>query len=281
MPELPEVETYLRDLAPTLTGRRVTAVQVFWPRTIATPSVDAFCKGMEGQVFAHFGRRGKFMLLGLAGGDTLIVHLRMTGRLHLEPASTGPSPHTHVVMALDDGRALHYTDTRKFGRLWLVSDPETVLGHLGPEPLGAGFTAAYLAGRLAGRRASIKALLLDQGVVAGVGNIYADEALFLAGIHPARPAGSLVPAEVERLCGAVASVLQQAIDRQGSSLGDSRWQNYRRPNGQPGSFQDEHKVFQRTGQPCVRCGQPIQRMVIAQRGTHFCPHCQPLVGNPE
>ncbi|GIV78547.1 MAG: formamidopyrimidine-DNA glycosylase [Litorilinea sp.] len=280
MPELPEVETYLRELEPTLTGRRVTAVQVFWPRTIATPSVDAFCQGMGGQVFAHFGRRGKFMLLGLAGGDTLIVHLRMTGRLHLEPASTGPSPHTHVVMALDDGRALHYTDTRKFGRLWLVSDPETVLGHLGPEPLDTDFTAAYLAGRLAGRRASIKALLLDQGVVAGVGNIYADEALFLAGIHPARPAGSLAPAEVERLCGAVTSVLQQAIERQGSSLGDSPWQNYRRPNGQPGSFQDEHKVFQRTGQPCVRCGQPIQRMVIAQRGTHFCPHCQPLAGHP-
>ncbi len=280
MPELPEVETYLRDLTPTLTGRRVIAVQVFWPRTIATPSVDAFCQEMEGQVFAHFGRRGKFMLLGLAGGDTLIVHLRMTGRLHLEPASTEPSPHTHVVMALDDGRALHYTDTRKFGRLWLVSDSETVLGHLGPEPLGAGFTAAYLAGRLAGRRASIKALLLDQGMVAGVGNIYADEALFLAGIHPAWPAGSLALEEVERLCGAVASVLRQAIDRQGSSLGDSRWQNYRRPNGQPGSFQDEHKVFQRTGQPCVRCGQSIQRMVIAQRGTHFCPHCQPLAGHP-
>lgn len=274
MPELPEVETYVRELAPLLYGRRVTAAQVFWPRTIAAPGVDTFPALMIGQQFARFGRRGKFMLLGFASGSTLIVHLRMTGHLQLEPAAAQPDKHTQVVLDLDSGERLFYRDARKFGRIWLVNDVTPVLAKLGPEPLDDQFMVDNLAQRLAGRHAAIKALLLDQSIVAGVGNIYADEALFRAGLHPLRPGGSLHPDELVRLHAAIRAVLAAGIAGAGSSLGGSNIQNYRRPGGQPGNFQEEHRVFQRTGQPCVVCGAPIVRIVVAQRSSHFCPHCQ-------
>jgi formamidopyrimidine-DNA glycosylase len=214
------------------------------------------------------------MLLGLESGASLIVHLRMTGQLFVQPAEVEPNQHTHVVFDLDDGRRLHYQDTRKFGRLWLALDPEPVLAKLGPEPFHEEFTAERLEQKLAGRKASIKALLLDQTLVAGVGNIYADEALFLAGIHPARQAGDLRRAEIERLRDAIRSVLTLAIQHNGSSLGESSLQNYVRPTGEPGGFQDEWAVYQRDGQPCLRCGAPIERIVLTQRSAHFCPHCQ-------
>ena len=273
MPELPEVETYVRELEPLLRGRQVAAAQVFWPRTIAAPGAAEFAAAMVGQRFERFGRRAKYMLLGLASGDTLIVHLRMTGHLFVKDADAPPASHTHVLFDLDDGRRLHYQDPRKFGRLWLTAEPETLLAKLGPEPLGDEFTAA-LADKLRGRKASIKALLLDQTLAAGVGNIYADEALFRAGIHPARAGGSLTPAEIERLALAVAAVLAEGIAAAGSSLGTSGLQNYSRPGGQAGGFQDAHRVFRRTGQPCVVCGAPIERVVLGQRSTHFCPQCQ-------
>jgi formamidopyrimidine-DNA glycosylase len=274
MPELPEVETYVRELAPLLVGRQVLAAQVLWPRTVAAPGAEEFAARMVGQRFATFGRRAKYMLLGLESGDTLIVHLRMTGHLFVKDAAAPPDAHTHVLFDLDDGHRLHYQDPRKFGRLWLTAEPERLLAKLGPEPLGEQFTAAVLAQKLAGRKASIKALLLDQKLAAGVGNIYADEALFRAGIHPARPGGSLTPAEIERLAVAVAAVLAEGIAAAGSSLGGSSLQNYSRPGGQAGSFQEEHRVFRRTGQPCFVCGAPITRIVLGQRSTHFCPQCQ-------
>lgn len=274
MPELPEVETYVRELAPLLSGRQVVAAQVLWPRTVALPAAEEFSARMAGQRFVNFGRRAKYMLLGLEGGDTLIVHLRMTGHLYLKEADVEPDTHTHVVFDLDDGRRLHYQDSRKFGRMWLTANPDQVLAKLGPEPLGDQFTAAALAARLQGRKASIKALLLDQTLAAGVGNIYADEALFRAGIHPTRAGGSLTLAEVERLVAAVAAVLAEGIAAAGSSLGTSGLQNYSRPGGQAGGFQDEHRVFRRTGQPCIVCGAPIERIVLGQRSTHFCPQCQ-------
>lgn len=274
MPELPEVETYVRELAPLLAGRQVLAAQVLWPRTVAAPDAGAFAARLAGRRFTTFGRRAKYMLLGLDNGDTLIVHLRMTGRLLVKGADEAPGPHTHVLMELDDGSRLHYQDARKFGRMWLTNEPETLLARLGPEPLGDQFTAEALAVRLAGRKASIKALLLDQTLAAGVGNIYADEALFRAGIHPARAGGSLTPAECERLAAAVATVLTEGIAAAGSSLGTSGLQNYSRPGGEAGGFQDEHRVFRRTGQPCRTCGAPIERIVLAQRSTHFCPTCQ-------
>jgi formamidopyrimidine-DNA glycosylase len=279
MPEMPEVETYVRELEPLLAGRQILTAEVRWPRTIAGPSPEEFVVRIAGQRFSTFGRRAKYMLLGLAHGDTLgdtlIVHLRMTGHLYVKDAAEAPDAHTHVLLDLDDGRRLHYQDPRKFGRMWLTAQPETVLRKLGPEPLSDAFSGEELAGKLAGRKAAIKALLLDQALAAGVGNIYADEALFRAGLHPLRPGGSLTPGEVERLRLAVAAVLTAGIAAAGSSLGGSSLQNYSRPGGQTGNFQEEHRVFRRTGQPCLTCGAPIERIVVGQRSTHFCPNCQP------
>ena len=280
MPELPEVETYVRDLAPLLRGRQVRDAAVAWPRIIAIPDAENFVAQIAGQRFMEFGRRGKYMLLGLESGMTLIVHLRMTGHLITVAGDAPIDSHTHVVMRLDDGQQLIFQDSRKFGRLWLLTDPAPVLAHLGPEPFAADFTPAYLTSRLHGRTAPIKALLLDQGLVAGVGNIYADEALFRACIHPLRPAGSLDAAEVAALHAAIQAVLTQGIAKAGSSLGGSSLQNYSRPGGAPGGFQEEFAVFRRTGQPCPQCGAPITRIVVAQRGTHFCPHCQPMLLTP-
>lgn len=284
MPELPEVETYVRELEPELRGRAITSATVHWPRIIATPSPNEFMQQVVGQRFSTFDRRGKYMLFGLeeiggdnAGddsGDTLIVHLRMTGKVQLRPGDATMGKHTHMALNLDDGRQIHYVDPRKFGRIWLVPDPESVVNKLGPEPLGDEFTLVGFAESLAGRRASIKALLLNQSIVAGIGNIYADEALFLAGIRPARPGGELGWIEVESLHHAVRAVLAEAIKWRGSSLGDSDLQNYIRPGGEAGDFQKRHNVFQRTGKSCPVCGTPIERIVLAQRSTHFCPQCQ-------
>jgi len=274
VPELPEVETYVRDLTPLLHNRTVTGVTVFWPRIIALPTVDEFIQAMIGQRFTSFGRRGKYMLLGLASGDTLIVHLRMTGRVTVYAQPVVADKHTHVVLDLADGGQIHYQDSRKFGRLWLVANTTTVLHKLGEEPFAAAFDVDYFAAKVAGRTSPIKALLLDQAVVAGVGNIYADESLFRAGIHPTRASNSLTREELTRLHSAIQSVLGQAIDRHGSSLGHSSIQNYTRPGGEAGEFQGEHKVFQRTGKPCMHCGQPIERIVVTQRSTHFCSTCQ-------
>lgn len=274
MPELPEVETYVRDLAPLLQNQTIVGATVFWARIVETPTVEQFIQNILGRRFTHFGRRGKYMLWGLDNGDTLIVHLRMTGHLMVYAQPVMPNKHTHVVFDLADGGQVHYQDSRKFGRLWLVAEPEVVLAKLGEEPLATTFDPDYLVGKLVGRTASIKSLLLDQSVVAGVGNIYADETLFLSGIHPVRPGNTLTKAEIEKLHGAIQQVLTRAIEQHGSSLGRSRVQNYARPGGELGEFQGEHKVFQRTGQPCLRCGEPILRIVLGQRSTHFCPACQ-------
>jgi formamidopyrimidine-DNA glycosylase len=274
MPELPEVETYVRELAPVLSGRTIVGADVRWPRTIAAPAPEAFADAVAGQRFERFGRRGKYMLFDLASGDTLIVHLRMTGKLQPQAGDAPVDKHTHVLFDLDDGQRLHYHDTRKFGRIWLVADPGPVLAKLGPEPLGDEFSSAEFAAALATRKAAIKALLLDQSIVAGVGNIYADEALYLAGIEPARRGGELHEQEIKRLHRAVQTVLRRGIEYQGSSLGGSSLQNYIRPGGEQGGFQEEFNVFRRTGQPCPACGTPIERITIAQRSTHFCPECQ-------
>lgn len=275
MPELPEVETSLRDLEPLLRDRTIVAAQVNWPRTVAAPMLDEFLARIVGQRFLGFARRGKYMIFHMQGGDLLIVHLRMTGRLSVEPADALADAHTHVVLGLDDGRTVHFRDPRKFGRVWLVADEAAVIGKLGPEVWDRTFSAAALAKTLAGRKAPIKALLLDQRIAAGIGNIYADEVLFAARVHPARPAGNLKPGEIKRLHGAIRSLLARAVERGGSSLGGAST-NYRRPVGSAGAFQEEHQVFRRTGQPCPRCGAPIARMIVAQRSTHFCPHCQDL-----
>lgn len=297
MPELPEVETYIRELGPQLVGRRVERAQVFWPRTIAEPDAQQFSRQIAGRHFSGYDRRGKFMLFHLAyhapnstsdrptlaqAPMTLIVHLRMTGKLFLAPPDHARDKHTHVVFDLGAGPAasadqrLVFVDTRKFGRIWLTAEPARVLAKLGPEPLSPEFSPAVLGEKLARRRAAVKALLLDQAIVAGVGNIYADEALFRAHIHPARPGDSLDQTELTQLHAAVCQVLEEGIARQGSSLGGSALQNYIRPSGEQGSFQEEHRVFRRTGCGCYTCQTPIERIVIAQRSTHYCPVCQPL-----
>ncbi len=274
MPELPEVETFVRELAPDLLGRTITHATVYWPRIIATPIAEDFPTLIAGQRFVTFGRRAKYMLFGLHSGLTLIVHLRMTGHLNVISSDAEIDKHTHVVMTLDDGRSLHYQDSRKFGRLWLVGDVAPLLRKLSAEPMSDAFTPQWLTERLQGRNAAIKALLLDQSISAGVGNIYADEALHLAKLHPTRTGGSLTLAEIVSLHAAIRNVLQAGIDHHGSSLGGSVIVNYRRPSGEQGSMQDEFQVYDRAGKPCQHCGGMIEKIVVAQRGTHFCAGCQ-------
>ena len=277
MPELPEVETYVSALKPLLLGKTVLKAEVRWPRTIAAPDAARFTDLVRKRRFSSFGRRGKYMLLGLDSGETLIVHLRMTGELRLLPPAqpgAGATPthvdkHTHVLFDLDTNEQLRFRDTRKFGRIWLVEDSATVIGNLGPEPLGEDFVPQTLAQSLAGRRASIKSLLLNQAVLAGVGNIYADESLFRARIDPRRAGGSLTLDEIKRLYLALRDVLLAGIEAQGSSV-----QSYAPPTGAKGGFQEQFQVFRRSGQPCFTCGTPVSRTVLSQRSTHFCPACQ-------
>lgn len=274
MPELPEVENTVRDLKPLLVGRRVQHVQIFWPRLVHGKSPEAFAEELAGRQIVNTDRRGKYLLFPLDNGRTWVVHLRMTGQLHLAPGRTQVEPHVHAVLDLDDGQQLRYRDARKFGRFYLVDEPESVLAKLGPEPLSEAFTPLELFNRLQGRRTAVKTLLLNQQVVAGLGNIYADEALFSAGIDPRRPACTLTQADCNRLHAAIRQTLATAIREGGSSLGGSVLTNYRRPIGVLGRFQQRHQVYQLAGQPCPVCGTPIERVKLAQRSTHFCPRCQ-------
>lgn len=272
MPELPEVETVAADLRPQLVGAHFIAGHILWPRTLAEPAPDLLNAQLAGRQAIDIGRRGKYLLIHLQPAAALIFHLRMTGRLDVvaDGAALLSGPHVRAWFALDDGRRLVFTDARKFGRIWLVDDPGRVVGALGPEPLDRFFTADVLQERLAGRRAAIKAVLLDQRVVAGVGNIYADEALFVAGIHPLRPAADLNAEEVGRLCQALRLVLQESIAARGTLLRD-----YRTPYGQDGAYQNRLRVYRQAGRPCPRCGAAIERIRVTQRSTHFCPRCQP------
>ncbi len=273
MPELPEVETVARGLRASLVGRTIIEVEVRWARSVVLPNPTAFSRRLTGQMATGVGRRGKWVMISLSSGDTLLVHLRMTGQLVLEPRGCPDDRHVRVLFFLDDGRCLRFSDARKFGRLWLVDDPAEVLGKLGPEPLGADFTAARLREMLARRRGRIKPLLLDQHFLAGLGNIYTDEALWQACIHPLRRADTLTSVEVRRLHRAIHSVLRAAIARGGTTLSDGTFQQ---ADGRSGEFASRLAVYGRAGKSCPRCGMAIERIRVSQRGTHFCPHCQPL-----
>jgi formamidopyrimidine-DNA glycosylase len=230
---------------------------------------------LEGERVAELDRRGKYLIFRFESGRVLLVHLRMTGSFrHRRNGAGEDDPHRRAVVRLDDGSDVAYRDVRRFGT-WLLVEPEELEPYLaerlGEEPLLAGFTPARLARRLAGRRASIKAALLDQRTLAGLGNIYVDEALWRARIHPKRPAGELDANEVRRLHGAIRRVLETAIDRRGSTLRD-----YSTPRGRRGSMQRAFKVYGRTDESCDRCGTPIEKTRAGGRGTWYCPHCQPL-----
>ena len=269
MPELPEVETVVRQLRPQLVGASIDTVSVLWPRTVACPSVRAFRAGLAGRVVTSVERRAKYLLFGLDDGFTLVGHLRMTGRFHV--ALDPPGRHARVACTLHDGRRFVFDDVRKFGRLALVRRVEDALPPLGPEPLSDALTGAWLASALRARRRALKPLLLDQSFLAGLGNIYVDESLHRAGLHPLRSSHTLRRPQADALADAIRGVLGAAIAAEGSSF-DSF---YRTPEGKPGAFQDEFQVYGRDGRECRRCGTTIVKLVVGQRGTHVCPRCQP------
>ncbi len=275
MPELPEVETVARALRPALVGRRLGACEVRWKRTLGGLAPQAFAAALEGVRVRAVERRAKWIVLELsrarAPAGVLCVHLRMTGRLQVDPAAEPPGPWERVRIALDDGRVLRFVDPRKFGRVCFARTREAVLGALGPEPLGPAFTAAWLAEALRARRRVLKPLLLDQTFLAGLGNIYVDESLHRAGLHPLSRSERVTAAAAARLHAAIRAVLAAAIEREGSSFDTF----YRTPEGKPGSYQHLFRVYARTGEPCLACGEPIRYLVVGQRGTHVCPRCQP------
>ena len=272
MPELPEVHTVamaLRDGGrgnPPIVGHVIEDVDVLWEKTIASPNVTLFRELVAGAPIRDVRRRGKTILIDLIS-HTLLVHLRMSGDLlALRDEDAMPS-HARVIFTLSDGLQLVFNNPRKFGRMWLVADENEVVGELGMEPLGAAFTGEWLFAELQKRKRQIKPLLMDQHFIAGLGNIYTDESLFLAKLHPLTISNEIDAEQASGLQAAIQKTLQDAIRRQGSSI-DWMYQG--------GDFQNYFNVYQQTGMPCPVCGTPIARMVVGQRGTHFCPSCQKL-----
>ena len=272
MPELPEVETIRSRLAPGVAGRAFRHVEIFDARLTRPELPEVVAAELVGERVADVRRRGKYLIFAFESGRHLLVHLRMTGSFQ-HPAADAPDPHRRAVVTLDDGSDVTYRDIRRFGT-WLLLEPGELDGYLaariGGEPLDDAFTTASLARAFDGRRAPVKAALLDQKAVAGVGNIYADEALWRAKIHPLTPAGDLDGRAVGRLRRAVVEALELGIARQGATLRD-----YRGPAGENGSMQLEFRVYGREDEPCERCGTPISKTRAAGRGTWFCPTCQP------
>ncbi len=273
MPELPEVETIRRDLLPLVRGRTVLEAWVSpdAPRLVQSSSHEEFCRALAGRRIEDLRRRGKLLLFILDGGRIWAVHLRMTGQLLHRQSPYGEERYLRASFRLDDGSWLCFVDVRKFGAMWLAEDVADVAGALGPEPLDPGFTPGVLHRILQRRSAPVKAVLLDQRAIAGIGNIYADEALFAARINPKQPANSLSLSQARRLHGAIRQVLTEALADRGSSFRD-----YVDAAGREGSHQFKVSVFRRTGQPCSRCGGPVQRVKVAGRSSHFCPNCQRL-----
>jgi formamidopyrimidine-DNA glycosylase len=276
MPELPEVQTIVDDLiAAGIVGRTIVHATVRWPRTIARPSPDLFCRLVRGLQILSLHRRAKFITFTLSRGHFMAVHLRMTGRFELKTVLQTPQRHVHVVLTLDDGRRLQFHDTRKFGRFYLIEDLDHFYKALGPEPLARYFTARKLAAMLAARRRQIKPLLLDQTFIAGLGNIYVDEALWTARIHPLRPAYALRFEEAKALQRAIRKVLNQGLRNSGTTLGQGS-ANFYSVGLRRGRNETELMIFRRNGLACRRCGTTVERLVVGQRSTHICPRCQPL-----
>ena len=282
MPELPEVETVARDLRGLVVGASIGGVRVTWLRTLRSQDPVAFAARVIGRTIVGTGRRAKLVVLDLDDGSAITIHLKMTGQLFVVPAATPVDPYVRVVLELVDGRELRFRDIRKFGRFGLArrdgpaGDLRGELGGdkgfkgFGPEPLEAAFTARVFRRRIRARKGRLKPLLLDQAFVAGIGNIYADEALWEARLHPLRSASTLRPADEGRLYRAIRRILAEAVERRGSSIDD-----YTAPEGD-GSMQEQLLVYQRAGEPCPRCGRPVRRIIVGGRATHFCSWCQRL-----
>lgn len=284
MPELPEVETVARDLRPRIVGATITGARSSWARTLRTHSPEDFARAVSGRQVLDVGRRAKLVVVELSGDAALTIHLKMTGQLFVVPADLTVDPYVRLVLELADGREIRFRDIRKFGRIGLYGR-DAITGELtdeaaglaafaalGPEPLDAAFTLREFRRHLRRRKGRLKTLITDQAFLAGVGNIYADEALWTARLHPLRTVKTLRPPDERRLYDAVRAILAEAIERRGSSIDD-----YTAPDGD-GSMQEQLQVYQRTGEPCPRCGRPVKRIVIGARSTHFCSWCQRLPG---
>jgi formamidopyrimidine-DNA glycosylase len=269
MPELPEVETVRNELLPQVRGALIRDVWLSWPGIVPKTTPDAFRRGLTGRRVLDIERRGKYLIFALNAPEAWLVHLKMTGSLLVKPFDATLGKLVRAVVYLDNDIAVHFHDPRKFGRFWLTADAAAVTGKLGPEPLSDSYTLNTFSAGLAKRHTPIKPLLLDQGFIAGIGNMYADESLYATRIHPLRPADSLRPAEVKRLYAAIRSILWQAIENKGASMA-----NYLRPSGEIGSAHFEFKVAHGANTTCPRCGSTITRIVVRQRGTYFCPRCQ-------
>lgn len=282
MPELPEVETVARDLRPRIVGATISGARCSWARTLRTHTPDSFDAAVAGRRVEAVGRRAKLVVIDLSGDAALTIHLKMTGQLFVVPAETPEDRYVRLVLALADGREIRFRDIRKFGRIGLYGrDPvsgdlvtevggSALFGAFGPEPLDPAFDVREFRRRVRRRKGRLKPLLLDQSFLAGVGNIYADEALWAARLHPLRTVGTLGPADERHLYTEVRRILGEAVERRGSSIDD-----YTAPDGD-GSMQEHLQVYQRTGEPCPRCDRPIKRIVIGARSTHLCTWCQRL-----
>ena len=268
MPELPEVETIKRDLETKVVGLCFTGVTLQWPRMLQNSTPQAFRHRLSSQCIEGLKRRGKYLIFHLSTGDALILHLRMSGSLRLDDDCYS-DPYVRAVFDFDNGEKLYFRDPRKFGMIWLVDDEEQVIGKLGPEPLDKDFTSRDLRSILSTHNAPVKAVLCDQTAIAGIGNMYADESLFDARIHPERKANSLSLDEIKRLHRAIIAVLTQAIENGGASISD-----YTRPDGKSGEAQFIFKVAHQLGSKCISCGTQIKRIPIRKRGSYFCPKCQ-------
>jgi formamidopyrimidine-DNA glycosylase len=274
MPELPEVETIRCTLEPGLLKRTIIEGEALLPKLIQNQTADDFLGQIRGRMITGLDRRGKYLLFQLSGDLVMAVHLRMTGQMILRKNDFSDPPEakaTYLKLKLDNGTELHYADQRKFGRIFLypAASIPVALSKLGPEPLAPEFTFAVFQKRLAGRKLAVKKLLLNQEIIVGLGNIYTDEALFLAGIHPARPADSLTAEELKRLYSSIRQVLSEGIQCRGTTKRD-----YVDGEGKPGSYQEQLRVYDRKGAPCLKCKNMIVKMNFGGRGTHFCPFCQ-------
>ncbi len=275
MPELPEVQTVVDDLIRAgVLGSKITDAEVRWHKSVLPLSPEEFRESVSGREILRVGRRAKYIRIDLSGAGTLLIHLRMTGRMDVVDGETEIDPHHRVIIRMGDRRELRLHDTRKFARFVFTTEPRKILGKLGPEPLDPPFDAESFHARLQKRSRIIKPLLLDQTFIAGLGNIYVDESLWSARIHPLRIGSSLSEAESAELIRSIRQVLKTALGNRGTSLGDGEG-NYSSAYGR-GRNKETLNVFRRQGEACPRCGGTIERLVVGQRGTHICPKCQPL-----